>query len=111
MNKFTYITLLSILIFVACRKESTNARIQKAQKPIDAVLDTFRMNQIQCIGSHNSYRIKTDPDIFRQCGQKWSKKLSFKSITTVVMSNIIETVFNDIILDNEKSKKMPSLWL
>lgn len=64
MNKFTYITLLSILIFVACRKESTNARIQKAQKPIDAVLDTFRMNQIQCIGSHNSYRIKTDPDIF-----------------------------------------------
>jgi len=64
MNKFTYTILLSILIFVACKKESTNARIQNAQKPIDAVLDTFRMNQLQCIGSHNSYRIKTDQDIF-----------------------------------------------
>ncbi len=63
MNKFTLIVFLA-LVFFSCKKESNSAQ-RKIQKTIDPILDTLRINQLQCIGTHNSYRIKTDPDIFK----------------------------------------------
>lgn len=63
MNKVTLI-LLSTLFLFSCKKEEAEISNKKIKKTIDPTLDTFRINQVQCIGSHNSYRIKTDEDIF-----------------------------------------------
>lgn len=64
MKKFTYIYIVSLILIFSCKKESSNVRT-KAEKTIDPILDTLKINQIQCIGSHNSYRTKTDEDIFK----------------------------------------------
>lgn len=44
-------------------------------------------------------------DLFRQCGQKWSKELTNSSIYKGTLADINESSFNDIKLAHEKVKK------
>ncbi len=63
MRNFILFICISFCIF-SCKKE-TNQRIKKSSEQINPQLDTLKFNQIQCIGSHNSYRKRTDPDIYK----------------------------------------------
>jgi len=56
-----YIFLFAAIISVSsCKKEVTKMRTIND----DIVPDSLRINQVQVLGSHNSYRTKTDQDIF-----------------------------------------------
>ena len=64
MIKYTTLIICLIFMTISCKKEGINQRKQTAEN-IDPFLDTLRFNQLQAIGSHNSYRRKTDPDVFK----------------------------------------------
>ena len=64
MKKFILYSLF--LLAIACKKED-NARIRSPYSgiPLDSETEALPINEIQVIGSHNSYRLKTDPLIFK----------------------------------------------
>lgn len=60
-----YILYILVLGLFACKKEeSTRIRNPKSTVTLDPVTEALPINQLQYIGSHNSYRLKTDPAIF-----------------------------------------------
>lgn len=60
-----YILYLAVLVAIACQKED-NARIRDPYAGVvfDPAIEALPINQLQYIGSHNSYRIRTDPAIY-----------------------------------------------
>ena len=51
---------LSVVVLFSCKKEGIN---EKILFPIENKFDNLKINQMQFVGSHNSYRIKTNPKI------------------------------------------------
>ena len=51
---------LSVVVLFSCKKEGIN---EKILFPIENKFDDLKINQMQFVGSHNSYRIKTNPKI------------------------------------------------
>ena len=60
--RFGFAWLFSALIFTSCEKEDTVETFLKP--PAEFTADSLRMNEIQVIGSHNSYRRRTYQPIF-----------------------------------------------
>lgn len=58
MRKFIFF-LLTFLLF-GCKKENSNLRVQITK---ENAFDDLKINQMQFVGSHNSYRLKTNPKI------------------------------------------------
>lgn len=58
MRKLIFYTLF--IYCIACKKENTNIR---QLQNIENRFDDLKVNQMQFVGSHNSYRIKTNPKI------------------------------------------------
>ncbi|MDZ4847398.1 MAG: phosphatidylinositol-specific phospholipase C1-like protein [Chitinophagales bacterium] len=58
--------LCAVVFFSSCKKDETAQKIIDPNDtiPSDLVADSLLINQIQVIGSHNSYRTKTDELIF-----------------------------------------------
>lgn len=68
--------ILFIIILSGCKKESDNSR--KASIPDQTEINKLKINQLQTLGSHNSYHIRTDP-----------KLLNFLSaISSILPSNL-----------------------
>ena len=63
MQNLLLFICISFCLF-SCKKEA-NQRLKKSSEQINPLLDTLKFNQIQCIGSHNNYRKRTDPDIYK----------------------------------------------
>lgn len=73
--KHTHIWLLLLVMagFASCKKEPKVVDLGSPQYPVqnDSV-DLLKINHVQVIGSHNSYRTKTDIDIFTLVNQLYS---------------------------------------
>jgi len=63
--KLFTIIIITLALVISCKKENVSEKIS-AKTPIvndNQVPDSLKINQLQYIGSHNSYRIITDKDI------------------------------------------------
>ncbi len=65
MRSLFYLSVISVLFFSSCRKDPKTPDPQLPTFPVqnDSV-EFLRMNQLQVIGSHNSYRTRTYQPIF-----------------------------------------------
>jgi len=62
-NSFFFL-LAALLSFSACKKDEIDKKLDKPNDTTDIVADSLRINEIQVIGSHNSYRLKTYEPIY-----------------------------------------------
>lgn len=60
MRTFYLFALVALVSISSCKKENYKTRTIND----DMVADSLYINQLQIVGSHNSYRIKTDQDIY-----------------------------------------------
>lgn len=61
MKRVLCLIILTSVFLVSCKKDT---ELVKQFIEFDPLIEDLRINQIQTIGSHNSYRIRTDKDIF-----------------------------------------------
>lgn len=59
MKRIFGITLILAFVTLSCKKT-----IKEDPIPFDPIIENLPINQIQMIGSHNSYRLRTDKDIY-----------------------------------------------
>ena len=59
--KITYTILLFAVLVISCKKD---AIVEKRTINDSIVPDNLKINQIQVLGSHNSYRLNADEDIY-----------------------------------------------
>lgn len=97
MKYFQSLLLLLLIVgfFQSCKKESVSEKISARAVIVNdnEVPDSLRINQLQYIGSHNSYRLKTDPDILDYLFQ-WEALLGY---------NINELDYEHVTLDDQFS--------
>lgn len=62
MKRAFGLIILVAIFFASCKKDSRISEI--IIDDVDAYIEDLPINKIQSIGSHNSYRIRTDEDIF-----------------------------------------------
>lgn len=84
MNKFLFSLIVILFISLeSCKKEDT--QVKELPKINDSeVPDNLKINQLQYLGSHNSYKKKTDQEIFDFLGN---------------LANVLPAEFNPIELD------------
>lgn len=59
-----HVLLFFLLLLGSCSKDPINKSIQELEPIFDEQIeDSWRLNQLQYLGSHNSYKIKTDQGI------------------------------------------------
>ena len=62
MKTHLFFVLIATL-FISCKKEN-NIDERNAQTPDQTEINKLRLNQIQTLGSHNSYHIRMDEKLF-----------------------------------------------
>lgn len=75
-----------ILLFASCKKENENIVKEVVSIKDGDVPDNLKINELQYLGSHNSYRIKPDQELFE---------------FLIGLSNLLPAEFNSIELDYE----------
>jgi len=84
-------TLLAVVIFSACKKDGAETAHDGGTVIVyrdGEVPDNVRINQLQYLGSHNSYRKHTDPKIYK----------FLQSISGLIPYNIVEWEYDHVTL-------------